>query len=173
MTLKDTNFPFRSVSTSVTPSRPRWSRRSNPFVSLSPGDKKMAPNQLFLIWCIWSKLIWVSVKILTSLFRFLQIEVPNSVSRDLWCHQNYHISCCKHWKFREKKFLNLASYFILWWRWRSLKWLKEISFYERKKENFARKEKFILWESCCFELFGDGKYGLLLIQKVDVRWNFL
>ena len=35
--------------------------------------------------------------------------------------------------------------------------------------NFARKEKFILWEISCFELFGDGKYDLLLIQKVDVR----
>ena len=35
--------------------------------------------------------------------------------------------------------------------------------------NFARKEKFTLWESSCFELFGDGKYGLLLIQKIDVR----
>ena len=52
---------------------------------------------------------------------------------------------------------------------------RNTSFYERKKRNyyrnvnFARKEKFILWESSCFELFGDGKYGLLLIQKVDVR----
>ena len=51
-----------------------------------------------------------------------------------------------------------------------------ISFYERKKNyyknmNFARKEKFILWESSCFQLFGggDGKYGLPLIEKVDVR----
>ena len=24
-----------------------------------------------------------------------------------------------------------------------------------------------------FKIFGDGKYGLLLIQKVDVRWHFL
>ena len=39
--------------------------------------------------------------------------------------------------------------------------------------HFARKEKFRLWESSCFELLGDGKYGLLLIQKVDVRWYFL
>ena len=35
--------------------------------------------------------------------------------------------------------------------------------------NFARKEKFMLPESFCFELFRGGKYGLLLIQKVDVR----
>ena len=38
--------------------------------------------------------------------------------------------------------------------------------------NFARKEKFILWESSCFDFFGEEKYGLLLIQKVDVRWYF-
>ena len=55
---------------------------------------------------------------------------------------------------------------------------RNISFYERKKNyykniNFARKDKFILWGSSCFELFRDGKNGLLLIQKVDVRWYFL
>ena len=32
--------------------------------------------------------------------------------------------------------------------------------------NFARKERFVLWESSCFKLFGDGKYGILLVQKV-------
>ena len=25
--------------------------------------------------------------------------------------------------------------------------------------NFEQKEKFIIWESSCFELFGDDKYG--------------
>ena len=35
--------------------------------------------------------------------------------------------------------------------------------------NFVQKEKFKLWENSCFELFGDGKYGILLIQKIDVR----
>ena len=36
-------------------------------------------------------------------------------------------------------------------------------------------EYHIFWiqESSCFELFWDGKYGLLLIQKVDGRWYFL
>ena len=38
-----------------------------------------------------------------------------------------------------------------------------------QKHEFCTKRKVILWESSCFELFGDGKYGLLLIQKVDVR----
>ena len=54
------------------------------------------------------------------------------------------------------------------------KMVKRNKFLRKKKRNyyknmnFARKEKFILWESSCFELFGDEKYGLLLIQKVDV-----
>ena len=39
-----------------------------------------------------------------------------------------------------------------------------------QKHDFCTKGKVhILWESSCFELFGDGKYGLLLIQKVDVK----
>ena len=52
---------------------------------------------------------------------------------------------------------------------------RNISFFERKKRsyyknmNFTGREMFILWESSCFELFGDEKYGLLLIQNVDVR----
>ena len=25
------------------------------------------------------------------------------VSRDLWCHQNWPVSCCSYWKFRWKK----------------------------------------------------------------------
>ena len=37
-------------------------------------------------------------------FGFCKIKVPDSVSRDLWC-QNWHISWCSHWKFRQKKFL--------------------------------------------------------------------
>ena len=32
---------------------------------------------------------------------------------------------------------------------------------------------FWIWKNSCFELFKDGKYGLLLIQKVDVRLYFL
>ena len=42
------------MSTSVTLSRPRWNRTSSPFMWLSPGEKQMRPNQLFLLWCIWS-----------------------------------------------------------------------------------------------------------------------
>ena len=35
--------------------------------------------------------------------------------------------------------------------------------------NFEQKEKFIIWEGSCFELFGDDKYGFFFIQKVDLR----
>ena len=50
-------------------------------------------------------------------------------------------------------------------------WKQKRNYY--KSMNFARKEKFRSWESSCFELFGEGKYGLLFIQKVDVGWYFL
>ena len=116
VTLKDTNTPFGSVSTSVIPSRPGWSRTNDPFVWLSPGEKKMGPNQLFLIciwWCIWSWLIWVSVKMLMSLFFSAKLKVPDPASRDLWCHQHCHISCRTIEKSKRKKFLNSVSCFAL------------------------------------------------------------
>ena len=68
----------------------------------SPGEKKMGPNQLFFIWCIWSWLLWLSVKILMSFFGFCKIQVADPHSRDLWCDQHWHISCCNNWKNRDK-----------------------------------------------------------------------
>ena len=103
--LKDTNLLSGSVSTSVITSRPRWSSKSIPFVWISPGEKKMEPNQLFLVWCIWSWLIWVSVKILMTFFGFCKTQVPDLASRDLWWQQHGHISCCNSWKIREKSSL--------------------------------------------------------------------
>ena len=102
-TLKDPNFRFRSVSTSVIPSRPGWSRKSIPFVWISPGQKKMGPNHLFLAWCIWSLLIWLSIKIMMTFLGFCKIQVPDPASRELWWHQQSHISCYNLWKIREKK----------------------------------------------------------------------
>ena len=70
--LKDTILPFGSVSTSVTPSRPGWSWPSNTFAWIFLGERKIGPNQLFIIWCTLSCLIWVSVKTLLSLW--LQLD---------------------------------------------------------------------------------------------------
>ena len=77
ISLKGYKPPFRisSVSISVMPLITGWSSTSKPFVWLSPGQKTMGPNQLFLIciwWCSWSWLIRVSVKTLMSLGFFLQ-----------------------------------------------------------------------------------------------------
>ena len=105
VTLKDTNLPFRSVSNSVIPSKPRWRRKSIPFVGPSPGQKKMGPNQLFFVWCIWSWLIWVSVKRLMTFFGFCKIQVSDPASEDLWWDQHGHISCFNHWKIREESSL--------------------------------------------------------------------
>ena len=113
VTLKDTNLLFGSVSTSVTPSRLRWSRKSIPFVWVSPGEKKMGPNQLFLVWCIWSWLIWVSVKILMTLFGFGKIQEPDLASGDFRWHQHGHIPCFNPWKISAQKFFNSVSCFAL------------------------------------------------------------
>ena len=78
-------------------------------------------------------------------FGFRKIEVPDSVSRDLWCYQNWHVAIENS---ESKKFLNSAWHFFLKWILsRSFRLVKgNISFYERKKNtNFARKEKFISW----------------------------
>ena len=48
VTLKDTNLPFGSVSTSVIPSRPRWSRKSIPFVWNLQERKRRSPISYFL-----------------------------------------------------------------------------------------------------------------------------
>ena len=105
--------PLFWTSVSVTPSRLRWSRKNIPFVWLSPGDKKMGTNQLFIVWCIWSWLLWVSVKILMTFFDFGKIQVPGLASGDLWWHQHAHISCFNPWKISARKFFNSVSGFPL------------------------------------------------------------
>ena len=76
-------------------------------------EKKKGPNQLFLVWCIWSWLIWVSVKILMTFFRFAKIQVPDPALADLWWHQHGYISCFNPWKIREKRFFHSVSRFAL------------------------------------------------------------
>ena len=73
--LKDTNLSFGSVSTSVIPSRPRWSKKCIPLVWLSPEKKKMRSSHWFFVWRVWSWLIWVSVKM--TFFGFFKIQVPD------------------------------------------------------------------------------------------------
>ena len=92
VTLKDKKFPFGLVSTSLTLPRPEWIKASNPSVSLSPGEKKMWPSQLFLIWCIWPWLTLISVKILMSLILF-SAKSKCQILPDI---QHWQISCCDH-----------------------------------------------------------------------------
>ena len=119
-------------------SRPGWNRTNESFVWLSPGEKKMEPNQLFLICIWWWILLWlilVSVKMLMPLFFFCKTQVPDPASRDLWCHQHCHISCSNYWKIRRKKVPWFSFTFSLVMKivLDLLKWLKETSFYEKKK----------------------------------------
>ena len=69
------------MSTSVIPSRPGWSRTSNLFVWQSPGEKTVEHNQQFLMWCIWSWLTWILLKILKSLFWLLRNSSARSSFR--------------------------------------------------------------------------------------------
>ena len=140
--------------TSVTPSKPEWIRRCKPLVRLSPGEKRMGPKQLFLIWCNWSWMTKILVKILMSLFCFLQ----NSSATSCHISSNGKYLVVTNKNSEKKKFLNSVLHFLLSWRWRSFKMFKgNISFYETKKllqkhelwikGNFIlrRKKKFMLW----------------------------
>ena len=77
-------------------------------------------------------------------FGFCKIQVPAPVSRDLWCHQYGHISCCNEWKIREKKVPYFSFMFSLVIRMvlGLLNWLKETRFYEGKKKTITKKTKY-------------------------------
>ena len=134
-TLKNTNLPFGCVSASVIPSRPRWSRTSNPFVWLSPREKKWDPTNYFLYGVFDLGWYEFQLKYWWLWFVFCKIQVPDPAWKDLWCHQHGHISCCNHWKIREKKFLySVFTFFlVIIMILGLLKCLEETSFYERKK----------------------------------------
>ena len=100
----------------------------------------MAPNQLFLTWWIWSRLIWVSVKILMSLFRF---------------PQNWSARFCFKWSLMSPKLTYIIlepleiqrkkSSFIQLHIWKKHKFLWKEQRNYCKNMNFARKKKFTLW----------------------------
>ena len=101
VTLKDKKTPFGSVSTSMIPSRPGRSRTRDPFVGLSPGEKKRwgLINYFSYVfdgvfdhgWCEFQLKYW------RLCFFFCKTQVP-----DLWYHQDCHISGSNHWTVREK-----------------------------------------------------------------------
>ena len=92
------------------------------------------------------------LKYLRLCFGFCKTEVPDSVSRDLWCYQNWHEAIENS---ESKKVLNLASHFFLWWRLRGLlKWLKEKSFCERKEEIITKKWTLLGRKISYYEFFG-------------------
>ena len=66
-------LPWRGINTANSVIRgsrrkghkpPFWISVQKGGLCQSPREKKLEPNKLFLIWFIWSWLIWVSVKIL-------------------------------------------------------------------------------------------------------------
>ena len=69
-----------------------------------PREKKLEPNQLFLIWCIWSWLIWVSIKMLITLFWFLQnLGARSSLIQ-------FHVFTCNQNGFRPFKMVKRNTF---------------------------------------------------------------
>ena len=182
----------------------------------------MGPNQLFLLWCIWSSLIWAEQSFCVTIsrrekdgtllitaqkwifplkfsrklriwshllkkylmekfifcsvnyfvygvfdqvwcefqlkywhlrFGFCKIEVPDSVSRGLWCYQNWHVAIENS---ESKKLLSSARHFFLKWILsRSFRVVKgNISFYERKKEIITKTRTLQERKSSYHEFWG-------------------
>ena len=133
----------------------------------------MGLNQLFLVWCIWSWLVWVSFKILmiflvstkfkcqiflqgisgctnTVLYHVLTFEKSEKKSSLM----QFHVLPCNQNGFRRFKMV-LRNTFL--WK-----------FILRRKEgfmNFRIKEKMMLWIS------GSEK-NLLQPSKLVERWSF-
>ena len=106
------------------------------FVWLSPREKKLETNQLFLIWCIWLWFIWLSVKILIALLWFLQNSSHRSCFKGSLLPSIWSYIMLQPLK-NQRKIVPLFSFtFSLAIRMvlGLLKWLKETRFYERKKK---------------------------------------
>ena len=92
-----------SLSISVTPSKPWWSKTSMPFEkSITRGEKKCVLTSYFLSdEIIFS---WYEFQKRCKYFYsgFYKIQVPVPASLNLWCHQHWDILCCNHWIFKEE-----------------------------------------------------------------------
>ena len=181
VTLKDTNPVFGSLST----------RTSDLFVLLSPGEKKDGPNQLFFIciwWCIWSWLIWVSVKIVMSLFLsaklkcHILLQAIFDVTYIVIYHavtikksekkssliQFYYVLLCNSNDFRHFKLVKRNKF--LWkkeWNYKNMNFGTKGKFILRRKSLwiFRVKEKLILWIS--------GSKGICFsTQEIDRKMIF-
>ena len=111
--LKDTNLVFGSVSTSVTPPRVDEAGQAIFLCDYLQERNIWRPTNSFLYGAFDQGWFEFQLKYWRLCFSFCKIEVPDYVSRDLWYHQNWHVLYSNHWKFREKRFPNSASHFLL------------------------------------------------------------
>ena len=70
---------------------------SNPFVSIFLRVRKIGPNTFFFLSGVFDD-GWYEfqLKYWCPCFVFCKIQVLDLVSRDPWCKQHWHISCCNH-----------------------------------------------------------------------------
>ena len=73
-------------------------------------------------------------------------------------------------KLMERWYLLITEKFLFW----TFRWWEIRSFFESR--SWWKDDIYWLLRSSCFELFGDGKYGLFFSQKVDGKmiftWSF-
>ena len=89
-------------------------------------SKSWGPNQLFLLWCIWSWLIWVSVKIMKSLFWFLQNSSPRSCSKGSLKSSILYIRYAVNIKEKKESLIQFYIFFFLFG------WINIYNFYSSK-----------------------------------------
>ena len=69
-------------------------------------------------------------------------------------------------KLIERRYLLITEEFLFW----TFRWWEIRSFFESR--SWWKDDIYWLLKSSCFELFGDGKYGLFFSQKVDGKMIF-
>ena len=86
--------PSCSLKSLIFTSRPGWSRTNNPFVWLSPGEKKIGTTSYSLSGVFDNGWYEFRLKYWCPCFVFCKIQVLHFASKDPWYHQRWHILCC-------------------------------------------------------------------------------
>ena len=124
-------------------------------LSDSQEEKKKGPTNVFLYAVFDHGWYDFQLKYWCFCFGFCRIQVTDPASRDLWCEQHWHVSCCNPWKIKGKKFLNLISHLPLQWRL--------VGYFKMFKRNkFLRKKERLLHKQLC------TKWNFILREKENL-----
>ena len=133
VTLKDTNLLSWSVPTSDIFKTQMKQKKHSFRVSISRREKDGTQSTIsFVLDHVWFEF---QLKYWWLFLGFCKTQVP---SRDLWCHQHGHISCCNSWKIREKSYFSFTFCLVIKM---VLGLSKYVSMKERKKLWTLHKRK--------------------------------